>query len=157
MAHHPLSISGTPITGKNQSRTSSPHALWAVFKKLKQAGEAQRDLLNKFVAERHIIPPVAENCVDSVRMSIPVPVVHRDRAHLTKLGFVLGKSLHRAKKLRDGSLADPDPGYKLRQHPFDVCRVEPWPATEEHPGKCVIEVAISRVRAPAIRRDGGGG
>lgn len=109
------------------------------------------------VAERHLILPVDENCVDSVRMSIPVPVVHKDRAHLTKLGFILNKSLHKAMEMPDGSLVDPGPGYELWHRPFDGRRVELWPATEEHPGKSVIEVAVSRVLPPAMRREGGGG
>lgn len=137
--------------------TSSSNDLWAVFRELRKAGEAQHDKLNEFVAKRHLILPTDENSVDSVRLSIPVPVVHRDRAHLTKLGFVLGKSLHRAKKLRDGSLAEPDPGYELWQRAFDDCRVLLWPKTDDKPGKCVIEVALSRVLVPDMRPKGGGG
>ncbi len=145
MAPHPLSISGTPTSGKNRVLTSHAHGLWAVFKELRKAGDVQQSKLNEFVAKRHLILPGDVNNIDTVRMSLPVLVVPRDRPHLTKRGFVLGKSLHKAKKLSDGSLADPDPGYELWQRPFDDCRVMLWPKTEEKTGKCVIEVALSRV------------
>ncbi|HMQ22208.1 MAG TPA: hypothetical protein PKE00_06940 [Planctomycetota bacterium] len=136
---------------------TSSHDLWAVLKKRTEEGIHQQAKLDEFVAERHLILPGDLNSIDTVRLSIPVPVVQRDRAHLTNLGFVLGKSLHRAKKLSDGSLADPDPGFELWQRPFDDCRVMLWPKTEEKTGKCVIEVALSRVLAPAMRPKGGGG
>lgn len=121
------------------------HDLWALLKKRAEEGIHQQAKLDEFVAERHLILPGDLNSIDTVRLSIPVPVVQRDRAHLTNLGFVLGKSLHRAKKLSDGSLADPDPGFELWQRPFDDCRVMLWPKTEEKTGKCVIEVALCRV------------
>jgi len=124
---------------------TSSHDLWAVLKKRTEEGVCQQAELNEFVAQRHLILPSDENNIDTVRLSLPLCVVSRDRDRLTKLGFVLGKSLHKAKKLSDGSLADPDPGYELWQRPFDDCRVMLWPKTDEKPGKCVIEVALSRV------------
>lgn len=145
MAHHPMFYSGTPTTVKKQLLTSPLQDLWPRFKMWRQAGEAQQAKLDSFIAERCLILPADENCIDSVRISLPVQVVSKDRDRLKKLGFVLGKSLHKARKLYDGSLVDPDPGYELWQRAFDDCRVLLWPANDEHPGKCVIEVALSRL------------
>lgn len=128
-----------------------------MLKKRKEEGIHQQAKMNEFVAERHLILPGDVNNIDTVRTSLPLLVVSKDRDRLTKLGFVLGKSLHKAKKLSDGSLADPDPGFELWQRPFDDCWVLLWPKTGEHHGKCVIEVALSRVLAPAMRPTGGGG
>lgn len=145
MARHPLVGSGTPIQVKKQLLASPLQDLWPRFRRWKRAGEEQQAKLDSFIAKRCLLLPAGENCIDTVRMSLPILVVSRDRAHLEKLGFVLGKSLHKARKLRDGSLVDPDPGYELWQRPQDDCRVLLWPPTDEHPGKCVIEVALSRV------------
>lgn len=140
-----MSVSGTPITVKKQLLASPLQDLWPRFKRWRQAGEEQQAKLDSFIATRHLILPTDENCIDTVRVSLPMPVVSRDRHHLMRLGFDLGKSLHKARKLSDGSLADPDPGYELWQRPLDDCRVLLWPANDEHPGKCVIEVALSRL------------
>jgi hypothetical protein len=145
VVHHALFYSGTPIPVRNQLLISPLQHLWPRFSRWKKEGEAQQAKLDSFVAERHLILPTYENCIDTVRLSLPIQVVSKDRERLTKLGFVLGKSLHKAKKLRDGSLVDPDPGYELWQRQQDDCRVLLWPSSEEHSGKCVIEVALSRV------------
>ena len=119
--------------------------LWKVFDDLQQAGIANQEKLAHFVASRCLALPSDENCIDTVRMSLLQTPVLKDRPHLQKLGFALGKNRHYARKLPDGSLADPDHGSELWQRSSDDCRVQLWPSTEHEGGKCAIEVSVPRV------------
>ncbi|MCA8953199.1 MAG: hypothetical protein KDE27_27050 [Planctomycetes bacterium] len=145
MAKQPSARSGTPIRGGKRREQQQQPKHWTAFRALQQQGIANQAKLAHFVASRRLALPADENCIDTVRLSLLQAPVQRDRLHLQKLGFELVRNRHFAKKLPDGSLADPDYGSELWRRPSDACRVQLWPNAGCEAGKCAIEVSISRV------------
>lgn len=153
MAKQHVVHTGSPIPGaKRPPPAPRRHAhkhkkpkLWQAFDELQQQGVGHQEALAHFVASRRLALPADENCIDTVRLSLLQTPVMKDRLHMQKLGFVLVKNKHYAKKLADGSLADPDHGSELFQRSSDDCRVQLWSATENDGGKCAIEVSVPRV------------
>ena len=138
--------SGTPTSDKKRvAKEAALQRLRTRFAQLQQAGHSNQQKLSQLVESHNLVIPSNEGCIDTIRISLPWPVVSKDRGHLQQHGFLLKKNLHKAKKMPDGSLAEPDPGTELWSRESDGCRVELRPQSETKRANCAIEVSLPRV------------
>ena len=145
MTTHREVRSGTPTWGQEEHRHDPLAKLRAAHQRDQEQGQENQDLLAQFVAERSLVIPENENCIDTVRLCLLHAPALRDRGQLLKLGFTLQKNQHRAKKLPDGTLDEPDPGAELWHRHTDGCRVELFSGSQSKEPRCSIEACPARI------------